>query len=145
MPEASKLTALAATGYVREKRAYLRQYRRLLREIAHDRQRLAQLEGYLRDSTPCDHLPEPGEEISAVERAALTAYCARIALNLQRCVAQVAEIQAYINRIPDSGLRDIFTLHYINGYSWKRVAMAEGGWDESVPRKRHDRYLAKRS
>ncbi len=50
-------------------------------------------------------------------------------------------LELHYSLIEDSEIRRIFTLYYIKGYAWRRVARELGYADESVPRKKHDRYL----
>lgn len=125
---------------VSEKKRKLGQYRRLMREIRHDRLRLARLGGRL-TRLQTRLLPVQSEAL-AIGEAALAAYRAGIEANMSRCYELMAEIEAYINRIEDSGIRHIFKLYYIDGFSWQKVAFEIGGYDESWPRKKHDRYLA---
>lgn len=52
------------------------------------------------------------------------------------------EINDYIEKIPDSELRLIISLRYINGLSWQQVASHIGNMgDGSTERKKHDRFL----
>ena len=128
-------TAFAGYSY-REMKRRLSQYKDLLREIERDRLRLAQLAGRLLRVNPAG-LPQ-GARLSA---EALADYRARIEENLVRCVELTRDIQEFINGIEESELRRLFTLRYINGHSWQKIAFTVGGYDESVPRKKHDRYL----
>lgn len=57
------------------------------------------------------------------------------------CEKQLLKIQEYINEIPDSTLRVIFTYRYVEGLSWQATAFRIGEGDESYPRKKHDKYL----
>lgn len=119
------------------RRDALSQYRHLIREIREDKLRLAQLSArLLRLDASGLPAPEHSEEDTA-------AYRNRIAENLDKCIAMVEELQAYINGIEDSEVRHIFTLRYIHAYSWQRIAIAIGGTDESYARKKHDRYIEK--
>ncbi len=113
----------------------LSQYRRLLREIRAERARLSQL---------CSH-PEKGAAglpaLSGCAAGELETYRRHIDENLSRCLSLAVSLQQYINDIRDSETRRLFILHYIYGYSWQKVAFAMDGFDESMPRKKHDRYL----
>ena len=117
-----------------EKKKRLAQYQMLLREIQDDRLRLTQLAVRLMRMKPSTL---PFGEINAH----FSAYEKRITENIARCERLAAEIQEFINGIEDSMLRRVFTLRYINGQTWQKIAFAVGAHDESVPRKRHDRYL----
>ncbi len=131
---ANRFASSATVGWLERKRS-LSQYRRLLAEIREDRLRLAQLAGRLLRENPAG-LPERVGELDA-----LKGYRERVEENLSRCTALVEELQSFINEIEDSELRRLFTLRYINGYTWQKVAFLMGGYDESAPRKKHDRYL----
>ncbi len=54
------------------------------------------------------------------------------------------KIEEYINELPTSRLRRIFTMRYIDQSSWKRIALAISpkATEDSV-RLEHDRYLKK--
>ena len=62
--------------------------------------------------------------------------------NIQRCFYERARLIRYINDIPDSLTRGIFTLRFEYGLSWDQVAAGIGGGNtaESV-RKRVFRHL----
>ncbi|MBQ8859489.1 MAG: hypothetical protein IJ012_06865 [Clostridia bacterium] len=117
-----------------EKKKRLSQYQTLLREIQDDRLRLARLAGRLMRQNPA------GLPIGEVE-AHFSGYEQRIVENMARCERLAAEIQEFVNGIEDSMTRRVFTLRYLSGYTWQKIAFAVGAYDESVPRKRHDRYL----
>ena len=53
------------------------------------------------------------------------------------------EVETFIDTIPKSDIRDIFTYRYIDNMEWHKIAQKMKLNDESVPRKRHDRYLEK--
>ena len=53
----------------------------------------------------------------------------------------VCEINEYINEVKDSEIRQIIILKYINGLTWDKIATHLNYADESVPRKKMDRYL----
>ena len=38
-------------------------------------------------------------------------------------------------------MRLILSLRYINGLSWQQVAFSIGEYDESYPRKKHNKFL----
>ena len=58
-----------------------------------------------------------------------------------RCLAEIQQIEAFLQSIPDSRLRLIFAKRYLEGKSWQAVAFAIGHYDEQYPRKLHNRYL----
>lgn len=68
------------------------------------------------------------------------------ALNKRRakCKEMVLEIEKFINTIPDSRTRRVFSLRYVEGLSWMQIARQIEKYDESYPRKMiHDKYLEK--
>ena len=54
-----------------------------------------------------------------------------------------AELQAFIAQIDDSQTRLIFTLRYVEGLSWHKVAWRLGGNTSDSVRMAHNRYLAR--
>jgi hypothetical protein len=63
--------------------------------------------------------------------------------NYTRCARLLGDMQEYINSIDDSETRRIFTMHYIKGWTWQKIAFNINSYDESYPRKKHERYLKK--
>lgn len=122
---------------LRERKRRLSQYRRLLREIQADKLRLSQLAGRLLGANPAGLPAAGGHALSDY-----AAYREKVEANVARCVALVEELQDFINSIEDSDTRRLFTMRYINGFSWQKIAFQLGGYDESWPRKKHDRYLS---
>lgn len=53
------------------------------------------------------------------------------------------EVETFIDTIPKSDIRDIFTYRYIYNMKWFEIAQEMKLNGESVPRNRHDRYLEK--
>ncbi|WP_353096334.1 hypothetical protein [Tissierella praeacuta] len=60
---------------------------------------------------------------------------------VEELIDLVEETHDYINNIDNSEIRQIITLKYVNGLTWEQVAFHLGYADESVPRKKLDRYL----
>jgi DNA-directed RNA polymerase specialized sigma24 family protein len=61
-----------------------------------------------------------------------------------KCTEFKLEIEEFINTIPDSRTRRVFTLRYIDGLNWLQIARKIERYDESYPRKViHDKYLEK--
>lgn len=61
---------------------------------------------------------------------------------VQKCEDMKIEIEEFINTIPDSRTRRVFSLRYIDGLTWMQIARRIERYDESYPRKViHDRYL----
>ncbi len=59
----------------------------------------------------------------------------------KRCLEQQKRLENFISKIPDSQMRLILSLRYINGLSWQQVAFSIGEYDESYPRKKHNKFL----
>ncbi len=102
----------------------LLQLRSLKAEIAEEQKRLSYM---MRVYPLCD--------------ARIKAMKAQIDLHINQCYDTLSKLQAYIQGIPDSELRRIFSMRYIDGLSWMQIAIRTGSYDEQVPRKKHDKYL----
>jgi len=123
----------------------LRQLYWLNREIERDKERLRELYAAATDTsckiTGLPHAPGSSDKTAlAVEIAYLREV---IEQKIKRCYAEYNKILEYINSIDDSFIRQIMTLRYIHGYSWRKVAhhMGGGNTSDSV-RKACIRYLA---
>ena len=80
----------------------------------------------------------------------ISKYAAQIAdlkglldLNLKKCFYELNRINRFIESVEDSEMRMILTLRYTQNLSWRNIATTMNYQDESVPRKRHDRFLKK--
>lgn len=63
---------------------------------------------------------------------------------LRAAEAEEALLIRYIEEIPDSDVRELFMLRYVDGVrSWQRIAFLAGEHDESYVRRKHDRYINK--
>ena len=58
-----------------------------------------------------------------------------------KCEELKLQIEKFISNIPDSRTRRVFQYRYIDGLTWQQVSKRIGGYEESYPRKIHDRYL----
>ena len=65
----------------------------------------------------------------------------QIEQGIMRCFAERARLERFIQEVPDSEMRMILSLRYVNGMSFQQIAFSIGYQDESVPRKRHERFL----
>lgn len=105
----------------------------LRREITRTKRRIAALESKI----------ERGD----ADEALLAALCdTRAALTDYLHAAQSEEtlLIRYIGDIPDSDVRELFMLRYVDGVrSWQRIAFLAGEHDESYVRRKHNRYLKK--
>lgn len=130
-------------------RVILRQYRIIAKEIIDDRRRLSQLSqlyspSFLKDLPSVDFSDNPaGLPLGIKPIDELRRYHSLIEENYTRCARLLGDMQEYINSIDDSETRRIFTMHYIKGWTWQKIAFNINSYDESYPRKKHERYLKK--
>lgn len=121
----------------------------LNREIEQDQHRLAELED--KASSPSSPnltgMPHsPSFNGSRLERyiAEIVDLRAIIAAKQQQCIYERIRLERWICDIPDSLLRMIFTLRFINGLTWCQVALNVGGGNtEDSVKKACYRYLDK--
>lgn len=65
----------------------------------------------------------------------------RISNKARELIQLRAEAIDYIMAIPDSQVRQIFSMRYIDGLTWENISKMFGSCDEAYARKIHDRYL----
>lgn len=116
------------TAPIRLTRQQLEDYRSLLKEASAERIRLRFLE-------------KDAERLGGICCPEAEAYRKAINENLIRCMEVSSEIQRFINGIDQSMIRRIFTMYYIDGWSWQKIALAIGTHSESTPRIMHKRYM----
>jgi len=67
---------------------------------------------------------------------------AQIDVNIKRCFSELIRLTRYIDSLDDSLVRLILSLRYINGLSWRQVALNIGGEStEDSVRMIHNRFL----
>lgn len=117
----------------------------LNREIERDKARLAELEaaatGITQRITGLPGNGIPGDKIAryASEIADLKAI---IELNIQRCWYELNRLNRYIAEVEDSETRQILSLRFVNGLTWRQVAASMGeGYTEDYARKRAERFF----
>ena len=117
----------------------------LNREIEEDKRKLAELEtaaeGGAAKITGMPHVSGNGRSLE--NYAVLIAEQRElIDTKIRQTIILYNRINRYIATVPDSLMRQILTLRYVNGLSWVQVAMSIGGGNtaDSV-RKAHDRFL----
>ena len=116
----------------------------LNREIERDKRRLEELRtaasGAAQKITGMPHVQAVTDKVGnySAEIADLKSI---IELNIQKCFYELNRLNRFIQRVDDSQMRQILTLRYINGLSWQKVAFGIGEYDESLVRKKHDRFL----
>lgn len=118
----------------------------LNREIEEQQRRLQELECLATSCT--SYITGMPKTKGVVDR--LTGYIAEIAdlknlidLNIKKCFYELNRLNRFINSIPDSQMRMILSLRYINGLTWQQIAFSIGEYDEQYPRKKHNQFLAK--
>ena len=103
----------------------------LNREIKMDKERLEALRA--RASAPgspnYDGMPKSPSYENRLERyiAEIVDLEAIISAKITQCQHERNRLERYIADIPDSNLRMIFTLRFINGLSWVQLAFSIGG------------------
>lgn len=119
----------------------------LNREIEEDKRKLAELEtaaeGGAAKITGMPHVSGNGRSLE--NYAVLIAEQRElIDTKIRQTIILYNRINRYIATVPDSLMRQILTLRYVNGMSWVQVAMSIGGGNtaDSV-RMAHDRFLRK--
>lgn len=61
---------------------------------------------------------------------------------IAQCQALEEEVNGFIATIPDSRIRRIMDMRYLDGEPWKTISRALGSHEESYARKIHDKYLS---
>jgi len=59
----------------------------------------------------------------------------------RQCMEELGELYRFIDDIADSEIRGILSRRYIEGMTWKQVAMRMGYSGEQIPRKLHNAFL----
>ncbi len=118
----------------------LKQLRILTREIELSRNILRDIQFFYERPYP---LAKNNDSGTLKEyRAKIEKFSTKIEENIGSLIEQQGQIIQYIQEIPDSEIRQIFTLRYRYGLTWKKVATRLGiSGDGSTERKKHDRYL----
>lgn len=120
----------------------------LNREIEEQQRRLDELEGL---ATSCT------AQITGMPRSKgisdkVANYVGEIAdlkclidLNIKKCFFELNRLNRYIETIPDSQVRMILSLRYINGLNWNQISASIGGGNTSDGvRMLHNRFLSKK-
>lgn len=65
-----------------------------------------------------------------------------IELKIRQSIIEYNRLNRYIKEIPDSQMRMILSLRYVNGLTWQQVAdsIGEGNTADAI-RKKHDKFL----
>ena len=127
---------------LKEKTERLAQLRPLRREVDQLSQRIAEMERAARGGEGrVTGLPGSMARWKGPEAARLAALAERLDRRRTACMAQLGALYDFIDGVPDSRMRQILTLRYVDGRSWQSVAFAIGEADEQFPRRLHHRFL----
>lgn len=121
----------------------LNQLRDLRREIRQDAERLAELETRAtRITQTLSGMPAGAGDGKKLEReaAAIADLRSLIEEKESRCREQLVRLEKYIQSIPDSLTRQIFTMRFVQGKSWRRIAIDTRNSEENVRQICH-RYI----
>lgn len=103
----------------------------LKREIAHNYNRLKELESKLSSPSSSSLSGMPRSRIygNKIEDAVADIIELKAILDAQQkqCLYECNRIEQYIANIKDSFTRQIFTFRFVNGLSWRQVAVSTGG------------------
>ena len=126
-------------------KAELSQYRSIAAEIVENEERIR--ESTLRDSVrgSSSEFPYTSHTVS-IEGLDDSGDNSRLLKRQNELKRRKRRIEDFIDNIPDSETRRIFRYRYIVGkrrQSWQRIAVKIGHYDESYPRRIHNRYLEK--
>lgn len=122
----------------------LSQLYHLNKEIAEEQKRLQEIRSFATSTNSrVSGLPHIRGISNKTAIAAQIADCEAIIEGKQMAaVAEYNRLLRYITSVDDSFIRLILTLRYIDGCSWKKVAISCGGGNtEDSVRKAHDRFL----
>lgn len=121
----------------------LGQLRALNREIAAEKDRLAQLRALKQGKQiRAEGIPYLGPEQARRQyEPEIRAIEEKIEENLSRCLEQLAWLEDYIGQVEDSQMRQILSLRYVSGLTWQQTAFRMGHYDEQVPRRKHRKFF----
>ena len=113
----------------------LSQLRDMRREVDELSQRIARIELAGRGRI-CAPGPAAGRALSGLSDARSLMEARRLA-----CMEELGRLYAFIDALPESRLRRIFALRYIDGLTWLQVAFRIGETDEQYPRRVHNAWI----
>lgn len=126
----------------------LEQYRALPGEIEQIEKRIRNLEkGIVHESVKGSSIHFPYTEhrihIQGINAKEISRLKVKLMRRKYRLITQLNEIEAFIDSIEDSLIRQAITLYYIEGKSWQATAVKMGYSSESIPRMMVNRYFEK--
>lgn len=107
----------------------LKQLRRLGREITEDKRRLRELEQMAASPSSPNLSGMPGGPGNKIENYVAEMYDLQqlIREKIQRLITERVRLEQWITSVPDTYIRQIIELFYVDGYSWNRTAQKIGG------------------
>ena len=101
----------------------------LNREIEEQQRRLAELEAASSCGTVITGMPKCQKITDKLAEYAVEIADLKISidLNMKKCFYELNRLNRYINSLDDSRIRLVLALRYINGLSWKQIALSIGG------------------
>lgn len=127
------------TGMTRQR---LYQLRRLQKETGIMEDQLERLEKETRFYRELDPGTDP--DMRSLRESVLARHdFQRCSYARRRCAleAELGALLHFIDRIPDTTLRQTFMLRYLDGLSWQQIANRMGDFSADTLRMRHDRFL----
>jgi predicted nuclease with TOPRIM domain len=122
-------------------------YQDLRREIALDQERLEKLRQELESpaTSNVSEMPKNPNIANRLEKLSveMLELDEIISLKQLRCLRERKQIEEYIAAIQDSQTRQIFTLRFLEGKTWARVAIDVGGNNADSVRKTCARHIKK--
>jgi len=124
----------------------LRQLRHLTREIELLQEQIRKVETKIVSDVVTGSDVEFPHMVHSITITGLDQRVSRLRRRLQRKCRELIRMRAdtleYIATLPESHMRQILILRYVEGLSWPQIAERLGGTgDGSTERKKHDRYL----
>ena len=121
----------------------LKQLRRLRHEIAEDQRRLKELEQMAASPSSPNLTGAPSGSGNKIENAVAEMYDLQqlIRDKIRRLTAERVRLEVWIAGVPDTYIRQIIELYYVDGYSWNRVAMKLHGTTADACRMAVKRYM----
>ena len=125
----------------------LEQYRALPGEIEQIEKRIRNLEkGIVHESVKgsSTHFPytEHRIHIQGINAKEISRLRVQLMKRVHRLITQLNEIEAFIDSIEDSLIRQAITLYYVEGLTWRAVATQLDYRDDGTPRKKVEKFLA---
>lgn len=124
------------------KKEKLEQYRNLAIEVNYLKEKLRKHKiEYDTVSGSNNEFPYEKKKIKIQGNPVFGSTYSRYLIKIKKCEKLRREIEEWIDNIPDSRVRLIFEMRYVDVKSWRCISKELRGSDESYARKIHDRFL----